>query len=220
MNPFDNTELIEAYLSNTLSQADKTAFEQRLKTDSEWRKEVLTVKFVQEVFKRFPLLKAQEIANQLGEDLFPNEESNLLNQTEPNPTYSLEELLDMFRPIEHLELEMARRSTGSTHNDLQHRVVFPLPEIECLGNQLTFEIHPPLDATLEIVVHDNREQEVEVNDNLLLPNTGNQTLHLPADMLPGRYYWQISPLDFEAQARYGTATGSFFIRKDLMLKGE
>jgi hypothetical protein len=219
MNPIDNTELIEAYLNDTLNQADKTAFEQRLKTDPEWRKEVLTVKFVQEVFKRFPLLKAQEIANQLGEDLFPNEGA-ILNPTTLHSTYSLEELLDMFRPIEHLELESARRSTSAGQNSLQHRVMFPLPEIECAGNQLTFEINPPLEVSLEIVIHDNREQEVTVNDNVLLPNTGNQTLNLPLNMLPGRYYWQISPLDFEAQARYGTATGSFFIRKDLMVKGE
>ncbi|QQS29283.1 MAG: hypothetical protein IPM47_21045 [Sphingobacteriales bacterium] len=210
-------EMIEAYLKGELSPSEKTDLEQRLKTDSEWRKEVLTLKFIQQVFQRFPLLSAQEIVNRLGEDFYDRKEQDL-KPTEP--TYSLEDLLDLFRPIEHLELEMVSRSNNTQQDSLQNRIVFPLPEIDCSGNQLIFEIFPPVEATLEVVVHDNLEQIIEIGNAVFLPETEHQTIQLPSNMLPGRYYWQISATDFEAQARYGSATGSFFIRKDLMPEGE
>lgn len=216
MNSLDNTELIEAYLSGKLSEADKLSFETRLKTDANWRKDVLTHKLVADVFKRYPLLKAQEIIEHLGADLFSAaEDAEPVDLDTTKDTYTLDELFDMFRPIEHLEMEMSRRNTTTDTNNLQHRVVFPLSDIACLGKELTFELDGPLEIELEVAVFDNKETEVAVSPAIIEPETINFTLHFP-EITPGRYYWQITPLDIEAQARYGSATGSFFIRKDLM----
>lgn len=216
MNSFENTELIEAYLNGKLTEADKKSFENRLKTDVNWRKDVLTHKLVADVFKRYPMLQAQEIVERLGADLFAAAaDAEPVNIITTKDAYTLDELFDMFRPIEHLEMEMSRRSTAADDNNLQNSVLFPLSGIACMGKELSFELDRPLEIELEVAVFDNKETEVAVTPGLIEPETINFTLYFP-EIMPGRYYWQITPLDVEAQARYGSATGSFFIRKDLM----
>lgn len=215
MNNFTDTELIEAYLNGSLSQSEKNVVEQRLQTDVDWQQEVFTLFLAKNVFKRYPLLKAQEIACLLSEDLSVNKKTSNRNQIKHEEAYNTEELVAMFKPLVHLEQEVILRSGNTETSNLQHCVVFPLPEIICLNEKLIFELEKELDFELEVAVFNNIEQEILPACQYIPPQTINFTLQLPA-MLPGRYYWQITPTNYEQQAIYGSATGTFFIKLDLL----
>lgn len=210
--------LIQQYLSGELQNIVLANFEQRLQTDPEFRKTVFSQQFVEWSLRPHPLLKAKQIIEALGDDLWTADEKKSLSDTPP-VTYTLDELLALFEPIkEMVEQAVTRSSSPDSTNKMQALVMLPEDGIDCRNRQLTFDFEELTPFPIAVTVFDNRE-------HALLSDTIQEGVYehtvLLDDFKPGWYYWQLRAdiSDRAARRKAGVAKGYFFIDKHLLKKG-
>ncbi|HMS53670.1 MAG: hypothetical protein IPI59_06020 [Sphingobacteriales bacterium] len=195
--------LIEKYINNQLTAAEKISFEQQLSVDTDLRDATFKAKLYWAMLQH-PLGKSLLIDNVLNNN--NTVETALLQQT-----YTLEEILDMFTPIDYLESEAITRGAAPKNQaTLVNLVVAPPNSIDCTNMPLSFILHNALPYPLFIVVYDNLEEEV-LRQTIPADRTNFEVA--VNNLAPGRYYWRIqldkSVNNETLRRQYGTATGSF-----------
>ena len=211
--------LIEKYARGELDASALNEFENRLRYDLVLRQRTFAEKLVQLSLSAHPIVKSQRIVAALGDDLFADEDFEQPDLQEKTPEYTLEELLDMFRPLAHIEAEVLNRSGVSLPPEsLQNCVVLPENGINCLESNFAF--NPTPNVPVIVSVMDNRENEMPLANMLIPAGVESYQVALPRNLKPGKYYWKLRPDtdDRQLRRRYGVAVGSFFIGAELMPK--
>ena len=123
------------------------------------------------------------------------------------PTYTLEELLAMFEPVEHYDamLEVVERS-APTLLPMPIHVLSPQNETNCY-NTIIFELDRPAPQDLTLIIENNQEDELIEN---VFPAHAATYRQLLTGFAPGCYYWKLI-LDED-----NMLMGKFYVRKDLM----
>ena len=129
----------------------------------------------------------------------------LAESSEQQIGYSLDELLDMFRPVRAYENRIAKELVGTRHLG-GLKVKAPVDKADFL-EQITFELENPVNDVLKLSI-ENSEEDVVLKQNIAA-NTSTFTVDL-AGFKPGRYYWKLR------SKKYGMVIRSFFIQKKLM----
>lgn len=213
--------LIEKYARGELDASALSEFEHRLRNDLVLRQRTFAEKLVQLSLSPHPIVKSQRIVAALGDDLFADEDYGQADVQEKAQEYTLEELLDMFRPLAHIEAEVLHRSGVSLPPEsLQNCVVLPENGINCLESKLYFAFNPTPNVPVIVSVMDNRENEMPLANILIPAGVESYQVALPRNLKPGKYYWKLRPDtdDRQLRRRYGVAVGSFFIGAELMPK--
>ena len=206
--------LINQYLENELQGADLTNFEQRLQTDPEFKKLVFSQQFLEWSLRPHPLLKAKQIVETLGDDLWTDDEKKSRQEVEPI-TYTYEELMAQFSPVEHLESVAVSRSSSTSSNPMQNLVLLPENGIDCRSGELNFDFEEATPFPIVLILMDNREKQLL--QDTIESGVYEHTVSL-AGFQPGRYYWQLRADIKDRQKRrdVGTAVGFFFVHKKMM----
>ena len=181
--------LIEKYLSNELEGKELSNFEQRLQNEPELKRTVFADRFVEWSLRPHPLIRAKQIVDTLGDDLWTEDEKKNRREAEPEPSYNLDELMAMFASVEELEtVAVSRSSQGVGKNPMQELVLLPENDIECKTDQLNFDFTDALPFAAELSITNNRE--VDVLNETIPQGVYEYTASL-AGFAPGRYYWRL-----------------------------
>lgn len=120
-------------------------------------------------------------------------------------TYTLEELLSFFSPIEEYEENLSAVARASDMN-----IVHPKNHVNCVDN-LYFELNPPNQVPLLLII-ENNEYDVLIRKEIPAhQHSFTIPLSLKKGFKVGRYYWKLASKRHEF-----SLMGVFFIGKDLM----
>lgn len=210
-------QLIDQYLHQQLNASEQETVIQRIQTDAAFRQEMLMAKLVLQASKNIVderstagLQNARELANKLGEDLFlgddPAEEEDWGIDEDVRPTYSLDELLQMFQPIGHYE----RQLSGKTRSGRGGKEL-PLVQPENGGDYpqiLPISFSDALSTTLNISIYNSQDEVVLEKEEVL---DKQDAISVDTTSLgPGRYYLKLRATGYAMILR------SFFVQKGLM----
>lgn len=213
--------LIEKYARGELEPLLVKEFEQRLGNNLPLLQRAFAEKLTLLALAPHPIEKARQIVATLGDDLFADIEHEQKTVQENAPEYTLEELLDMFRPLAYIEAEMLNRSGVSLPPEsLQNSVLLPENGLNCKGDILYFAFNPSPDVPVMVTIMDNRENEIPLAHAIIPAGAVSFQVVLPKQLKPGKYYWKLRPEtdDRQLRRRYGVAVGSFYIGAELMPK--
>lgn len=234
-------QLIAQYFNHTLNdERDKLSFMEKIlfnNGNNEFAKAVKLQRSIEQILQRHPVMEARIIAEKLAGDL-PTEDINLaikeaqnddiidnaIGQPEKdslanyqNPTYTLEELLQMFAPIEELEEAASMRASAieadSANKNLQAMVVLPENGINC-HDTLFFDLAEPIASSLLCRIYNNKREQLHEYPIA----AGIVSFEVPLLLTPGRYYWELKPNDRLVFRQLGAAVGMFFVHEELMPK--
>ncbi len=210
-------QLIQQYLHQQLSSNEQQAVVNRIQADANFRQEMLMAKLILKASQSLAqensatgLQKAKELAQQLGDDLFlgndPAEAEDWEIDVDVRPTYSLNELLQMFQPIGHYERQLAGK-TRSGRGGRQLPMVKP-ENGEDYPQTLPITFSEAISTTLTISIYNSQDEIIVEQEEVLdkEETTSIDTTHLA----PGRYYLKVRATGYVMSLR------SFFIQKGLM----
>ena len=213
----EEKNLILQYNTQTLSQADERLFIEKIMENgghNEFAQTLQLRRKVEQILQNNPVMKARLIVEKLGDDLFFDTPNATANTVEPTPSYSLNELLEMFKPVNAWETAAATRNSNPNEaSQLQNWVVLPENGVECsTKDQLNFDLDQAPPCHLECRVYNSHEKAVLIQHIPAQEVSFVLVLSLP----PGRYYWELVPTDRSIKRQLGTASGWFFVGKALM----
>lgn len=220
------------FFNRELKGKELKEFEQKLQNDSDFQNRVFVEKMVfeaaMELFgettstslqsvSSIGLQKAKKLTAQLEEDLFENESwEDIEVDIDVTPTYTLQELLDFFKPIEHFESANRRSQSTIDKGGLSALVLSPKAEIDCPNFQLDFQLSKALPCDLELTIFNN--QEDVLHTQIIEANALNFTVSL-SFLRPkvGKYYWRLkaNTRNRAIRTRYKSVVRSFFLNKGL-----
>jgi len=185
--------LIEKFLTKELSQAELIVFQQRLDSDLDFRSMVIAQKNIEDVLSNNELKKFEQTLATVEKGFYVNQE----------PTYSLSDLLEMFKTVPDYEEELIASTTRSCS-----RLRVLSPNIgENFDKKINFilSVNAPEDLTISI---ENTSEDI-VGEYVINEGVMETTIPLTS-FLPGRYYWKL----------FGDSVdmflGSFLVSADLM----
>ena len=188
----DMNELADKFLNDSLNENERKQFEELLKNPQ----------FVEAAYLNI-LLKQSFRKNDGLQFLRVLKEVEQIHYYER--TYTLEELLAFFTPIEEYEKPL---STITRTGELQ--LLHPQNHINCVDS-LYFEWESPLLKPILLIIENNEY------DVLIRREIPAQTISISIPLSPqkgfkaGRYYWKTASTRHQVDA-----VGVFFIGKDLM----
>lgn len=186
-------ELSDKFLNDPLNEQERKQFEELMKKPQ----------FVEAIYLNLILKQSFEKNNNGLQFLKVLKEVEQIHHYEQ--TYTLEELLDFFTPIEEYEKPIAA-ITRAGESELLH----PQNHINCVDS-LYFEWKTPLLKPILLIIENNEY------DVLIRREIPSQTISFSVHLSPekgfkaGRYYWKTA-----SQRHQVDAVGVFFIGKDLI----
>lgn len=184
---------IEQFLKGELSGQALKEFEQKLKNDSSFYKNVLAQKHINKTLENSSFSKFVQVLNKVEAEFYQKE-----NQ------YTLDQLLEMFGVVEEYEKELVLATTRSDEKGLI--VLSPKNGID--GNdEISFTLDQAVGEDLNLIIENTTLYEVADLDFPAFSDTLKVSTKL---FLPGRYYWKL------ISDSYHTAWGFFFVKKKLM----
>ncbi|MEZ4885357.1 MAG: hypothetical protein R3E32_11565 [Chitinophagales bacterium] len=185
-------ELFDKFLNEKLNEADRKEFETLLK-NPEFLETTYFNLLLKQSFLEDDSLHFLKILKEV-EQLYYYQE-----------TYTLEELIAYFAPIQEYEQNLSAISRSS---DVQ--IIRPENFINCVKD-LQFEWKTPSTIPLLLII-ENNEYDVLLRKEIP-PQTLSFGIQLSAQkgFKPGRYYWKLA-----SKRHQVSALGVFFIGKDLM----
>ncbi len=192
----DFFDKIQDYINGSLSVEDRKAFEAELQTNEDLAEILENYSVIDQVLD---YLIQEDVRKQL--DKIPK----------PQPTYTLEELLEMFAVSEVYEDMVEATYRGQQKQaEVQLIVLQPKNKINC-QTELKFELEMPVPFKLNLsILHQKEnivlEQEIAANTKYFVVNVSK--------LKPGRYYWHLAPADSEIEELQAICR-IFFVRKDL-----
>lgn len=206
---------IEDYIYGRLSEEESKKFVAEMDNNTALEQEVFLRQLIQETAEEDYLVnlleQAKEDAN-LGDfiaNLKAIDETHHTNlqdllKEEAASTYTLDELLAMFKPIAEYE-EMLVTSERAETGDIE--VEKPVNGQNC-HTELTFSLKRPLSSDFRVRIENNQMQAI-LKQSFKASTT---TFAVATDSFaPGRYYWKL-------WNQSGLVMGMFFVRKELMPK--
>ncbi len=227
-------ERMRLYFNGRLKGKDLELFKTLLEGDSNFRHRVFVERMVFEAANEISteensssmntisakgLQDAKQLSMTLESELFGKDDSFLEEwevDIDVEPVYSLEELLAVFKPIEHFEAANKRSQAVLGKEGLDALVKQPLAGIDCANFKLNFELTEALPFELEVTVLNN--QEDIVHTQIIAP----QSLHFEVTLFfleakAGKYYWRLkaNTRDRGVRRAYKSVVRSFFLHKGL-----
>lgn len=202
--------LIERYQQQLLSDEDKVLFIKKIMENDGYNEFANTLKLRIQV--EYALKK-----NPVSEVSFSSEgkhtSSNITNaEKKIIGSYTLEEILQVFAPIEELEKAANTRSSATIPpKNLQFIAVLPENGIDC-SDLLSFDLGEVVNSDLQCSIYNNKREKVLSKEIPANSVSFDVELSLPI----GRYYWQLTPINREVRQQLGLAVGMFFVHKELM----
>lgn len=217
-------ELVRLYFNGELKGKDLKEFEQKLKVEEGFRQKVFVEKMVFEAASELfgsasaiGLQKAKILAEELEGELFDtNFWEDIEVDIDVTPTYTLQELLTFFKPIEHFETANRRSHSSSEKVGLDALVLNPVNEMDCQNLRLNFQLKEILFFDLELTVMDN--EEVILHTQIIPKNTLTFIVSLTSlHSRVGTYYWRLkaNTRDRVIRKQYKSVVRSFFLSKGL-----
>lgn len=225
-------ELMRLYFNGQLKGKELKEFEQKLKAEEDFQQRVFVEKMVfeaaGELFSKshstsmetaslIGLQKAKKVVDELEDELFEGQSwEDIEVDIDVIPTYTLQELLDYFKPIEHFESANKRSNSSSKKAGLDALVLTPQNEVDCTHYQLNFQLKEALYFGLELTILNNEEDILHTQ--IIEANTLTFTIYL--DFLQpkvGKYYWRLkaNTRDRAIRKQYKSVIRSFFLNKGL-----
>ncbi len=209
-------QLISDYITGALDTVKRQEVEQRIRQDAVFRKEAFFQRLIQEATLEYVkqksesgLEEARSIVEKLGDDLFAGEEVNYDDievDIDIEPTYSLEELINMFKPLKKYERRLAGISRSRGQKKLLN-IISPENGADIITGILVVEIATKLESDVEMSIYNNEEDKV-LNEKLSMSAQKHKVDISSLKM--GRYY-----LRFKTKG-YETTLKSFFVKKKFM----
>lgn len=214
MNNEIKQDLIEKYLSNTLTSEEKAQFEQLQSEDSDFLSEIdffENLLTTVEVFgdKEFALeLKAldeeMELAYQKEQSGAGFSIKGLWDDFIQQIDYTVEQLAALFAPNTNYALLINKINRGEGFE-----VTSPINELDCLDRILVFRLEGKFKKDLILSIENNRQEllhrsTIAVGTSVFEVNLSEINIHQP-----GRYYWKLTD-------GKETLIREFFIRKELL----
>ena len=225
MITFEDFLLIEDYLSENLDSEQSVAFQKRMSADNAFAEQVfLQEQLVHAVAKQKKQQRFRDVFDSVQSAFHLSLEADALVQdliqatVYPSPTnneegatttYTLEELLDMFKPVGHYELAIAESMDGGLRRFDNLRVWEPINGINCTGGKLHFRLNRAVAQEDIIVRIENNREDTVLDEQLSGPASGEFEINV-ASLSPGRYYWKLKAGNQDA------IIGMFFIHKDIL----
>ena len=185
--------LIEKYFAKELDEVELANFQKRLAEDSAFYDIVIAQQNIEGVLSNTDLKAFEQNLLDIENKIYAKEEI----------TYSLSELLKMFKKVSDYEEELVSSATRSAD---KLRVVNPSYG-ENYNEEINFLLNINAPENLTISIENSNE---DVMGEYIINEGKKELLIRLKDYLPGRYYWKI----------FGDTVdlflGSFFIRVDLM----
>lgn len=209
--------LIHQYYAQTLNDVDEQVFIAKLRENGGRNEFAQTFKLqqrIEQILQNSPVTQARLIAEKLGDDLF-FDTSMSIDDTEKKTEadYSLAELLAMFEPEVAWETATATRNESDTTDPpdlLQRWIVLPENGIECRSQgQLHFELEQFAVCELRCRVYNNRQEAVATHQ--IPAREVSFSITVPSQ--PGRFYWELTPVDRSSKRQIGAAKGMFFVER-------
>ncbi len=208
--------LIHDFLFGKLTTTEAQKFRTRLEQD----------KLLQTAYNEEKMMK--DIADKLQQKRIVNKTLQAINKIKQQKnaakknTYTLNELLNFFKPIDQYESYMYNdealvvKSAQGQSNKLNIEVTSPLNNADINGNNLQFTLKGTVDFEISLVIKNSKDEDVATL--IIPPDTSEIILNLPSENLttPGRYYWRMKPVNQKIARQYNALIKVFFIRKNLM----
>jgi len=185
--------LIEKFLSNELNVQELDLFKERMESDPTFKEHVVAQKNISDVLSNNALKTFEQNLKAIEQDFYKEKET----------TYSIEELLDMFKEVPDYEDELEMSATRSLEN---LKVIDPKNGENCI-DQVKFVLNNDAPENLTISIENSNEDEVL--ECVFAKKEKELSVNLES-LKPGRYYWKLFGDTIDLYI------GSFFIRKDLM----
>jgi hypothetical protein len=166
MIPENHSQLIERYVHNELSEAERKQFEQGLDADEALAEKVFLTKLVHNTLAEKPRRNFRNILSAVNDAYHTN----------------LEELFQAVPYYEAL-ITAEARSGGAM------QVVSPQTGISC-NNQLAFTLNADFSKELKLTI-ENSKEDILLKTRIQA-HTNTFTIDLPKKQFPpGRYYWKL-----------------------------
>ena len=200
MKQYDE-HIIDAYLRGELSPTEKAELEAAILKDDELKEWF-------EFQQNLQLEVKRSLKNRLLEQLQVIEQELEMEkkQADSQPLYTLEELLSMFKVVEHYEYAIESLEEEITMRSSELGVIHPVNELDTNG-VLVFELQKEVDVALELVI-ENNEEEVLIEEDIP-PQCRFFTVDIEGFAI-GRYYWKLMSDVFPV------IVGAFFVGKRWM----
>lgn len=199
---------IEQYLNGQLNDHELQTFLQRLATDEPFAEAVFLQDQIQSELTdtRFQNFKTTMTAVEAAYHTKIDEAALLMDESEEEGLYTLEELLEMFQPVNHYEKAISEAEFAGVVRAGGMDIITPDNGADC-SQSITFQLINPVSTPIKIVIENSEEDivkraKIEAGATQLTVDT--------SDLLPGRYYWKLK------SKVHGTMLGMFFVQKGLM----
>ena len=214
MNNETKQDLIEKYLSNTLTSNEKRQFEQLQSEDSDF---IAEIDFFENLLTSVEVFGDKEFARELKA---LDEEMELAYQKEQSGVglsvkglwedfieqidYTVEQLTALFAPNPNYALLLNKTNRGEGFE-----VISPINELDCLDGILVFRLEGKFKKELILSIENNRQEllhrtPIAVGTSIFEVHLSDIDIHQP-----GRYYWKLTD-------GKETLIREFFIRKELL----
>ena len=215
---------IEDYIYGRLDKESATAFVEEMVGNAALLQEVFVRQLVQESAEEQHLVNLLEEAHQdanmegfvsniqaIDESFHVNIQQLLEEKDKPESnseptTYTLDELLAMFRPAAEYEEVLLSAARAA---DME--VLKPQNGADCTNGQIEFVLKQNLSADFKVRIENNRMEAI-LSKRFKAKET-RFVMELPSHQFPpGRYYWKL-------WNKSGLVMGMFFVGKELMPNG-
>lgn len=221
-------ELTRLYFNGKLKEKELQEYERKLQTDEEFRRRIFVERMVFEAAAELfevdspsakGLQEARALADELEEELFGVGEGaweDLEVDIDVTPTYTLQELLAYFKPIEHFESANRRSSFEPKKTGLDALVLSPENEIDCLDYTLDFTLKEAVPFELELTILDNQEDILKTQIIAAQTFTFSVSLTFLQSKV-GKFYWRLkaNTRDRAIRKEYKSVVRSFFLNKQM-----
>ncbi len=202
-------ELLDKYLNNYLTKAEKQLFEDLRTKDAAIQEEIDFFERFNKVQMLFGRDNLKATLTELEDELQKEEAPSLLTQFAAGLQgvvkkihYSIEELAELFRiePEYHAALAYGNRSDTL-------ELVSPENGVDAsIEGSLKFQLKEELNIPIRLFIENNQKQPVLSES--ILPATAHFSVDV-SEWKPGRYYWKLG-------VSKKVLIREFFIQKDLM----
>lgn len=206
MNNLYNHHTIDAYLKGRLKGEELTGFEEVLQKDTVLQEAVGLQRDIMMGVQASVRNSLKKKLKQFHQQLPKQQEAINAAINSNEQSYTLEELLDMFKVVSHYEAAIEQANLAMAARSSRLEVIRPANQADCT-HDLTFELSKAVSEVLHLTIEDSEEDEVYEGKFPL--NTTVFTPIFDKALLPGRYYWKLMGSTYE------TTIGTFFIHKEL-----
>lgn len=196
MNIYDDI-ILDLYLKGRLPEQQQTALEADLAKDPDLQKRLEAHRKMASVIRTSARHKLQNKLQIL---------ENKYKKASIEPTYTLDELLEMFGVVEHYDMVIADMDTALVARSRHIKVLEP-QNGEAIHDTLLFMFAEAMPKGITLVIENSLEEEIDKIQMVLGQTFFKKNI---TGWKPGRYYWKLFGQQID------TVMGTFFIRKDLM----